>query len=87
MRPVVGCLAAVMVGTYLFVDAGPSLGQAPARPDEDTRGGFERGGWALPYNDAVKDYPYDPEAAKKLLAEAGLAKGFEKCSQSRRDEA
>jgi dihydrofolate reductase len=27
--------------------------QAPARPDEDRRGGFERGGWALPYNDAV----------------------------------
>ena len=23
------------------------------------------------YNDAVKDDPYDPEAAKKLLAEAG----------------
>lgn len=27
--------------------------QAPGRPDEDTRGGFERGGWAMPYNDAV----------------------------------
>jgi dihydrofolate reductase len=27
--------------------------QAPGRPDEDTRGGFQRGGWALPYNDEV----------------------------------
>jgi dihydrofolate reductase len=27
--------------------------QAPARPDEDTRGAFTHGGWALPYNDAV----------------------------------
>jgi dihydrofolate reductase len=27
--------------------------QAPARPDEDARGGFKHGGWALPYNDAV----------------------------------
>ena len=25
--------------------------QAPGRPDEDTRGGFERGGWAAPYSD------------------------------------
>ena len=29
------------------------------------------------YNDAIKDYNYDPEGAKKLLAEAGLADGFE----------
>jgi dihydrofolate reductase len=27
--------------------------QAPGRFDEDTRGGFEHGGWALPYNDEV----------------------------------
>jgi dihydrofolate reductase len=27
--------------------------QAPGRPDEDTRDGFERGGWAVPYNDEV----------------------------------
>ncbi len=25
--------------------------QAPARPDEDTRGGFQYGGWAAPYAD------------------------------------
>jgi dihydrofolate reductase len=27
--------------------------QAPGRPDEDRRGGFERGGWAQPYGDPV----------------------------------
>lgn len=27
--------------------------QAPGRPDEDTRDGFTRGGWAVPYNDPV----------------------------------
>ena len=27
--------------------------QAPGRPDEDTRDGFERGGWAVPYSDDV----------------------------------
>jgi len=27
--------------------------QGPARPDEDRSGGFEHGGWALPYGDAV----------------------------------
>ncbi len=27
--------------------------QAPARPDEDRRDGFEHGGWAVPYTDSV----------------------------------
>ncbi|WP_433280386.1 dihydrofolate reductase family protein [Micromonospora sp. CA-244673] len=27
--------------------------QAPGRPDEDTRDGFTRGGWAVPHNDPV----------------------------------
>jgi len=27
--------------------------QAPARPDEDVRGGFSHGGWAVPYADAI----------------------------------
>jgi dihydrofolate reductase len=27
--------------------------QAPGRADEDLRGGFQHGGWALPYNDAT----------------------------------
>jgi dihydrofolate reductase len=28
--------------------------QAPGRPDEDVRGGFPHGGWAVPYDDPVK---------------------------------
>jgi hypothetical protein len=27
--------------------------QAPGRPDEDRRGGFEHAGWALPYADSA----------------------------------
>jgi len=39
--------------------------QAPGRPDEDRRGGFQHGGWAIPYNDAVMG---------KVMAE-GMAQG------------
>jgi dihydrofolate reductase len=41
----------VMVVNNLTLDG---VMQAPGRPDEDRRGGFEHGGWAMPYNDAVK---------------------------------
>ena len=40
--------------------------QAPGRPDEDRRGGFEHGGWATPYFDSVM-----AEAAGKGMAGGG----------------
>ncbi len=39
--------------------------QAPGRPDEDTRGGFARGGWAAPYFDAVMGKAAAEGMAKK----------------------
>jgi dihydrofolate reductase len=43
--------------------------QAPGRPDEDLRGGFTHGGWAIPYNDAVMG-----RVMASAMAE-GMAKG------------
>ncbi len=40
--------------------------QAPARPDEDRRGGFEYGGWATPYAD-----PGIGKAAGESMAKSG----------------
>ncbi|MFI5273071.1 MAG: dihydrofolate reductase family protein [Ktedonobacterales bacterium] len=40
----------VVVTNHLTLDG---VMQAPGRPDEDLRGGFTHGGWALPYGDAV----------------------------------
>src|SRR5260370_17316591 len=38
----------IMVFNSLSLDG---VMRAPGRPDEDRRGGFEHGGWALPYSD------------------------------------
>ncbi len=40
-------MSKVVVFTNLTLDG---VMQAPARPDEDRRGGFEYGGWGAPYN-------------------------------------
>jgi len=43
-------MSRVVVFTSLTLDG---VMQAPGRPDEDRRGGFEHGGWATPYADPV----------------------------------
>jgi dihydrofolate reductase len=40
----------IVVTNHLTLDG---VMQSPASPEEDTRGGFERGGWAPPYTDEV----------------------------------
>jgi dihydrofolate reductase len=53
----------VVVFTSLTLDG---VMQAPGRPDEDRRGGFEHGGWAQPYSDPVMG-----EMAGKGMADTG----------------
>jgi dihydrofolate reductase len=43
-------MSRVVVTNHLTLDG---VMQAPGRPDEDRRGGFEHGGWATPYGDSV----------------------------------
>jgi dihydrofolate reductase len=43
-------MSKVIVSVSLTLDG---VMQAPGRPDEDTRGGFKYGGWALPYFDPI----------------------------------
>jgi dihydrofolate reductase len=40
----------VLVINHITLDG---VMQSPGRPDEDTRGGFHQGGWAIPGNDEV----------------------------------
>ncbi len=43
-------MSKIVAFTILSLDG---VMQAPGRPDEDRRGGFEHGGWAVPYSDPV----------------------------------
>jgi len=43
-------MSEVVVFNHVTLDG---VMQAPGRPDEDRRGGFEHGGWAAPRMDAV----------------------------------
>jgi dihydrofolate reductase len=56
-------MSRVVVNTSLTLDG---VMQAPGRPDEDLRGGFEHGGWAQPYFDSVM-----AEAAGEGIAKGG----------------
>jgi dihydrofolate reductase len=45
--------------------------QSPARPDEDTRGGFSQGGWGIAYSDEVAA----AEMAKRMARPGSLVLG------------
>ncbi len=45
--------------------------QSPGRPDEDTRGGFEYGGWGIPYSDQVMA----AEMGKNMAREGSILLG------------
>src|SRR5918993_801675 len=55
----------VGLGSAQFLAALEGVMQAPGRPDEDIRGGFDRGGWA------TKALEKDPEAAQASMAGQG----------------
>jgi len=44
-----------------------SVMQAPGRPDEDARGGFEHGGWATPYFDPTSASVANERVPVKVL--------------------
>ena len=64
-------MAKVVVFTSLTLDG---VMQAPGRPDEDTRGGFGHGGWALPYHTDLT-VPGSRELVRSLRRR-GLVDGY-----------
>lgn len=57
-------MSKVVVFTNLSLDG---VMQAPARPDEDRRGGFEHGGWAAPYAAMAQAGESMPTISRLLL--------------------
>jgi hypothetical protein len=55
----------VIVNEWMSLDG---VVQAPGQPDEDTSGGFEHGGWHVPY--------LDDTAAQEVLENLNDAGGF-----------
>ncbi|MGP8062982.1 MAG: dihydrofolate reductase family protein [Acidimicrobiales bacterium] len=49
--------------------------QAPARPDEDTRGDFSHGGWAIPRNDEVDEVMVEALGRRMGKPDGGLLLG------------
>jgi dihydrofolate reductase len=56
-------MSRIIAFTHLTLDG---VMQAPGRPDEDSRDGFDRGGWGVPYNDADQ-----MKAVGKSMAKTG----------------
>ena len=48
----------IVISEFMSLDG---VIQAPGGPDEDTEGGFEHGGWSMPF--------FDPEAMGPVLEE------------------
>ena len=60
-------MSKIVVFTSLTLDG---VMQAPGRPDEDRRGGFRHGGWAIPYAD-----PSDATTGESMASAGGLILG------------
>jgi hypothetical protein len=76
-------MSKVVVFTSVTLDG---VMQAPGRPDEDRRGGFTHGGWALPDNDPVisrpkqTDNPFTPlvlGSGRRLFPDGGASAALE----------
>src|SRR5260370_555680 len=68
-------MSRVVVTNHVTLDG---VMQAPGRPDDDVRGGFDRGAWAVPDNDPVMHLltaARTPQQAAPLLPPPRLASG------------